>query len=739
MAGTTKRILALLCATTAAGVSCSAPAWAQVTTLDTITVIATRTEELAIDTLAPISTLRPNQVQQFNPSRTHDLFTGVPSVTTSSSAQEASTSINIRGLQDWGRVNVVIDGARQNYARIGHQSGAGSFFLEPELIGGADIYRGPGSNIYGSGAIGGVVSFRTKDVEDILAPNQQWGIQANATTGTNGFNGVGSLFLASRVSPNVEFILGGSVRDQDSYYSGRGPRIPFSGQEVQTLLAKATFRPADGHQIKTGFILYNADWLNGTPPGTPFPVASVTRGFNSVNTTATLNYKYKPADNSLFDFDSTLYWNRVDVETVVRNYNVAPTATLLGIYGPVGTRTGYLIDTIGFDLNNTNRFSTGAWNHTLTYGADMFFDDVQNSATAGFGAGYNPRGERQVSGGFMQLKSNYSTWLHFITALRYDHYSLDGVDLSTGGNVGSNGDRLSPKFTIGVTPVEWATLYASYAEGYRAPSVTETLVSAQHPGGPGANFPFLPNPNLRPEVGKTFELGLNLKRDSWLASGDKFRFKAAAFVNNVDNFIDSVTLNRSDLPGGSPLCPPGLFPGAPYFFCSQYQNIAEARLRGVEFEGMYDRGPWFLGLAGHYIEGWNVQNGALLNSVHPPMLSMTFGMRWLDNRLTTAIRWSAVAAKKPDDITGTPLAQATNAVGSYNLVNLYASYQVNETLQLGFSVENLLNEYYRVYTHEFASPGLTAKISLRKLFGPGADLTQVNNLNTGHLRPQAAR
>lgn len=739
MAGTTKRIHALLGGAGIAAIAFASQAVAQVTLLDAITIIATRTEEYAIDTLAPVSTIRENEFQQFRPTRTHDIFTGVPGVTTSSSAQEASTSINIRGMQDFGRVAVLVDGARQNYARIGHQSGAGSFFLESELLGGVDVVRGPTSNIYGSGAIGGVVTFRTKDVEDIISPGAPWGVQANASTGTNGFNGVGSLFFANRISPNAEFIVGGSVRDQDSYKSGDGTKIPLSGQEVQTFLIKGTFRPAEGHQIKTGLIIYNADWLNGTPPGTALPLATVTRNFNSVNTTATVNYKYKPLDSQFVDFDSTVYWNRADVTTLLRNYNVAPTPTQLGIFGPVGTRTSYLIDTVGFDLNNTSRFSAGGFEHAFTYGADMFRDDVQNNATAGFGAGYNPRGERQVSGGFMQLKSTYSSWLQFITALRYDNYSLEGINLANGGAVSNSGDRLSPKFTIGITPIQSTTIFASYAEGYRAPAVTETLVSAQHPGGPGANFPFIPNPNLRPEVGKNIEVGLNIKQDNWLVAGDKLRIKTAVFQNNVDDFIDTVNLTRAGFPGGSALCPAGLFPGAPYFFCVQYQNINQARITGFEFEGMYDRGSWFVGLAGHVIRGENIETGAGLNSVHPPMAAVTFGTRWLDGRLSTAIRWAAVAAKKREDITGTLAQQLLVATGSYNLVNLYVSYQIDPTLQLGFSVENLLNEQYKIYTHEFASPGVTAKLSLRKMFGPAPDLTAVNNLNTASLRPQAAR
>ena len=97
-----------------------------------------------------------------------------------------------------------------------------------------------------------------------------------------------------------------------------------------------------------------------------------------------------------------------------------------------------------------------------------------------------PGGERTVSGGFFQLKNNYSTWLEVVSAVRYDRYDLDFRTVSTGG------DRFSPKITVGVTPVAGFTPYVSYAEGYRAPSITETLIAGEHATGGGP--PFFPCP-----------------------------------------------------------------------------------------------------------------------------------------------------------------------------------------------------------------------------------------------------
>src|SRR5262249_2719798 len=88
-------------------------------TLDAITVVATKTPETAATTLAPVSTIRQDQIAQILPKRLSDIFFGTPNVTFQDRGDDPGTSINIRGLQDFGRVAVVVDGARQNFQRTG--------------------------------------------------------------------------------------------------------------------------------------------------------------------------------------------------------------------------------------------------------------------------------------------------------------------------------------------------------------------------------------------------------------------------------------------------------------------------------------------------------------------------------------------------------------------------------------------------------------------------------------------
>jgi hypothetical protein len=103
-------------------------------------------------------------------------------------------------------------------------------------------------------------------------------------------------------------------------------------------------------------------------------------------------------------------------------------------------------------------------------------------------------------------------------------------------------------------------------------------------------------------------------------AGDSFRGKFNVFRNDVDDYIDLV--------GSAPI-PPLLIPGFPGVFSQffQYQNIAHARIEGVEWETLYDAGLWYVGVSGHLIRGKNVQTGVGLATIIPRKVTTTAGVR----------------------------------------------------------------------------------------------------------------
>ena len=704
-------------------------AQAQNVALDPITVVATKTEEKAIDTLAGVSVLRQGDIDQIQPTRTSDLFWGLPSVWSQTRGDQPETSINIRGLQDFGRVAVLIDGARQNFQRSGHNAN-GTFFLEPELIAGLDVVRGPVANIYGSGAIGGVALFRTKDAEDILRGNEKWAVQGHAMGALAGWpQGLASIFTAARPSPNVDLFAGATYRSMANYQDGNGTEIPNTANQTATGIGKLTVRPADGHEVKLSGITQDFNYKTGQL----VPNQESVYDTNVVNNILNARWRYNRPDDQVFNYDANVYWTTTKQEQL-KIANGTPGSLGNPITGSVGDARSFSIDTKGFDVYNTSRFDVGPFRNALTYGGDYFQDDVDNVDRTGNGAVTTPNGVRTVFGAFAQWKVNYSTWFEAISALRYDNYRLEG------GGTTAEGDHLSPKTTVGITPLAGFTFYGTFAEGYRAPAVTETLVAGAHPpfatGFPSL-FTFLPNPTIRPEIGQTKELGLNLKYDDIFQKGDQFRGKFNVFRNDVEDYIDLVTFGPpiifSFCPAPVPGCPPVprvTIPINNYSF-AQYQNIGNARIEGVELEATYDAGTWFLGVAGSHIRGRDVTNGEPLASIPPDKISTTFGVRLYENKLTASVRWTAVAAKKASDI---PDRDNNNIpdflpTAAYNLVNLYVAYEPTPGVVANFAIENLLNEFYIPYLAGtpnipgnppgviFPGPGITYKVGGLIRFG----------------------
>jgi len=668
------RPAALLLATTAlAGSGGAARAASDAPVLlDTVTVSAARTEEASVDALSSQSVVSAETVRQSGADRISDLLRAVPGIAVQEAADSPAAAINIRGLQDFGRVAVTIDGARQNFQASGHGLSGGSFLFEPEFLDTATVVRGPVANLYGSGAIGGVVSFKTKSPSTFLRDNETWAVENFTQVSTN--NGIAQgLTGAARIDDSFAALGSVVFRNSWAYQDGDGNRIRNSANELLSGLVKAQVTPTEGQVLTLGAMVNSGEYRSGGATSTNYDNSVVA-------STVSLDYAFEALDHDWIDLDVGAYWTATDLDQT----HVTGALT--------GNTRNFRIDTVGFDVNNTARFDTGALHHALTIGGDLFRDTVDVVDPAGTAGLYTPSGNRTVYGAFLQNTVGYSDWLEVIGALRFDGYRLSGQGTS------SSGQRISPKVTVGLSPLERTALhgiqvYGTYAEGYRAPAITETLIAGTHPF---PAFDFLPNPDLKPETAHTLEAGINVKRNDLFTAGDTLRLKAAVYRNDVDDFID--------ITGVGPFNPACFGPCA-----YQYRNVARARIEGVELEASYDAGWIFAGLSGQHQRGEDRTTGAPLDSIPANKLVTTLGVRAFEEKATLGVQWEAVDAQ-----TRVNTAAPSKA---YNLVNLFASYAPREDLRLGVNVDNLFDTQYRPFLDSDASPGLAVKFTLRARLG----------------------
>lgn len=633
------------------------------TVLETLVVTATRTARDVYDTLAGSSGLGRDRLElEAQGGSVSDIVRLMPGLTTQTSADDPGTAVNIRGLQDFGRVNVLVDGARQNFQKNGHEAN-GTFYLDTEMLKSVDVTRGPVSSVYGSGAIGGVVSFTTIDADDVLDEGEVVGGKLKTMAETNGLGGGVHGEAAARFGDALDVTGAATWASVGDYKSGAGDEVS-SAENLLSGLLKARIRPDEAQEITLSGMRYNNAFDNGS---------GVVRNTTAVADTLSAGYRYTP-DTPWWDFSAKVYFTGTSFEQVD-----ATGAT-------IGAEQSYAVGTTGFDVFNTSRFETGAFDHELTYGGDLFRDKVRTDDPTGTSDDLTPSGRRLAYGAFVQDRLSHDGWLEVIGALRYDAYSLSNDTISNGGN------RVSPKLTVGVTPWEPVTFYATYAEGYRAPALTETLIEGFHPAP--VNGRFFPNPNLRPEIARTVEAGVNLRLDEVFAGGDRLRLKAGVFRNNVEDYIDQVFV-MFPIPGGY-----------------QYQNVARARLDGFEIEGSYDSGTFFAGIAGQFTEGVNLTTGGQLQKVPPYRVTGTFGFRAFEDALTAGGRLTVVGAK--DD------GMATGFVGeAYELVDLFASWNINERTSADLALNNIFDRDYTQYLDADPSPGFNANLSLTIKFGSG--------------------
>ena len=665
------------------------------TQLDKITVVS-RTGESAIEQMASVSHVDQEQLDRRMAATPQDVLFGVPGVAMQSDANRTASSVNIRGLQDFGRVAVIVDGARQNFQRSGHGTQS-MFWLDPELVQQVDVVRGPVANTYGSGAIGGVVMFDTKDADDFLREGETWAGSSTGRYDTNGKGVTTSGTGAYRFSDSFD-VLGNIVwRDFSEYTDGNGDEVAGSSFDVLSGLLKSSIRPTDNSELKLGWIGASDSWTEGGNASE----------LETKQNTFTGRYNLKDEDESWLDLNVNVAYNKSDLDqTYLTDVSRYSSVTGLPIVIPAGSQTTYDIETPSVDFWNTSRFDTGTVAHELTYGGDWVQDDVVTASPEGGSDIYTPSGKRRVSGAYIQEKLVWD-WLEVVGALRYDSYKLDS-DVG-----GTSGNRLSPRITVGVSPFEDTGLsglqvYGTYAEGYRSPSLSETLISGLHPNG--VVFPFLPNPNLLPETARTVEFGVNYGRDGIIQADDSLRLKAAYFNNDIDDYIGGAE-TVAFIPGDDCTFTPG--PGR-IPICFQYQNFANAKISGFELESIYDAAWGFAGLSVSVIDGHTVSYESEvedLSTIPSSQVTGQLGFRFLDDNLIVGgeVQYN-----------GAPKGNAT--AEDFTLVNVFASYQANEDLKFNFRVDNLFDVAYTNPLNASATdiiyePGISAKLAATMRFG----------------------
>ncbi|MGO1426261.1 MAG: TonB-dependent receptor plug domain-containing protein, partial [Halomonas sp.] len=196
------------------------------TAFSTLTVSADRIgDDWVYHEPRAVSVISREQIDRTPPRHAADMLQETPGVYSAVNAQDPGLSVNIRGMQDFGRVNMMVDGMRQNFNDNGHQQRNGTMYVDSELLSDVVIEKGASTGVHGAGAIAGSANFRTIDVDDVLLPGKDIGVRLRGMTGVggegNGVNFIGSAAVAGRFGDRLELLAARSNRNFGEYAPGR--------------------------------------------------------------------------------------------------------------------------------------------------------------------------------------------------------------------------------------------------------------------------------------------------------------------------------------------------------------------------------------------------------------------------------------------------------------------------------------------------------------------------------------
>ncbi|WP_019625871.1 TonB-dependent hemoglobin/transferrin/lactoferrin family receptor [Thioalkalivibrio sp. ALJT] len=627
--------------------------------LEPVRVYADRFGTTSQDGPSQASVKNRETLQQQQARSLDDVLQDMPGVTTSGGPRTTALQPVIRGLGD-ERVVIRQDGARQNF-RSGHR---GRVFFDPEILQQVEVLRGPASTQHGSGALGGVMSLRTQRADDFLHPGET---QGGRVTGGYRDQGQETLLAGTAATRGERWGLLGSVarRNASDFADGRGEDVPNTADAVLSGLVNASFQPHEHHRFELGLSAYRNDHEIPSAANTASTDNIVDR--NTRSDTQTLGYEWRPDTANVRELDVVVYRTRVDLdETRLEDGRHDETA----------------LTTLGLDTTFRQGFATGSVDHLLILGGELYRDD-QSGTRNGLDRPQFPDAEQTVASAFAHHRMFFGERIELTPGVRMDRFRQEAA-----GQPSRSESETSWQLAARYALSQNLDAYASYAEAFRAPSLTELYVGGQH-------FPgnlFEPNPNLRPETARNVEVGATYETDGILRDGDRLNVRVSAYENRLSDFIEQRVVFDSFFP-----VPTGR---------TLNENVREARIRGQELEVGYQTRSGYLKLAGSRLRGVDRAQGTPLGGMPADQVSLEAGTRALSPAWLLGGRMTAVRDQDrvPEDGTATP---------GYTLFDLFLSWHpqhFDDALRVDLGVDNLTDRTYRNHLSALNSPGRNLRL-----------------------------
>jgi len=625
-------------------------------TLDQMVVTATRVLEKTLDIPASVQVITQEDIKNSPARDAGELMAeaGIGHVTKYNGA--LTGNIEIRGLstdlftESNSRVLLLVNGNRAgttNMAKIP----AG----EIERI---EIVKGPGSVLYGSQAMGGVINIITKNgVEEGVHGS------VGAEGGSWGYWKTGGDLHGKKYG--IDYFISGATSASDDYQTPKGTyqNTSYQTEELSTRLGYSFL---DSHRVSAGF----QRWVGhdiGSPGATyakdPDDYSKKARNafdFEYTNKTTTLKYYISNNKDDSFSNGG------------------------MGVPGP-GNSSRFTSNNRSQGGSLQNVFPIGA--HRIILGGQWDRTAVDTSSSDG--APYYPNSRYDNYAVFAEGRISLLNEKLLLTAgVRYDYF--DNNTLSTPGLTSSpisrSMDHVTGRGGIVYKVMDGLSLKAAIGTAFRAPSPVELASDYMLYG----TYRYLGNANLSPEKSVTYEGGFEYAKNHLKGS---FTFFHTSFSHKIASYYDNS------------------------LSATTYKNLSGATIQGIEINTSYD-----VGLATKLamsIEPFaNVTYKTKYDSSDSSMQGASGGRLMSVPEWTGAFgvkagqeRWDAkllINYTGNEYVTDYSVSYPYPTVnkGSFMTMDIKGAYRPLRNLELTLSVANLLDRYYE-YVKGYPMAGRT--------------------------------
>lgn len=635
----------------------------------TVPVEAAVSEEVVVAGVAPsieaapgsaMTLISSREVALRAPANLMQAIENVPGVSQVSEGQAAVPAV--RGLAR-GRTLVLIDGSRVSSER---RAGPSAGFLDPSVVEGVDVARGPGSVAYGSDAIGGVISVRTR-----RPGHTGTTFDASATVGA-GVPDRRAEFSFTRGFGTGGLLLSGHVRDVDDY---RGPDedVLNSGYADRGLLIRLDKSAHGG--------LWSFSWQGdfGRDIERPRNNSNVIRFYSPHENSHRFNASFERAKWRGLDLmkvsgfigltDQRTDQDRFATATRARDITRSDiTARDFQFRVSADKLFGDTKFEMGLDVNGRAALEA----HDILVQYDLGGDVASETDNLSIDSA-----RRTNTGVFAQIQAPVGASITASGGIRADYVS----NVNEGGFFGDRSvshGAAAGFVALTAGPYANTTLTAQVARGFRDPTLSDRF----YRGPTGRGF-ITGNPDLEPESSLQLDLGVRYASGRLRLAGYYYHYRITDLVERYQTETD-------------------------FFF---FRNRGRARIHGAEFEAQSTLGGGFtLEATVQRGRGRALDDDEALDDISTDSAAMTL-------RKAFAARFMAfvrVAAYADDDRPG----PSEIAAPGYTSLDVGANWDAHRRLEIRGAVRNVLNEtYYASPDPRFVlAPGVNGFVTVRVRF-----------------------